>query len=471
MKELYLKNLQSLSNINPKWVEVMGRYQADGIKCMPEITGSGAVTLEVEQNKRTILLHSKYDPEKEAYRFIKGQDIKEGDTVIVYGFGLGYHIRELLKIIGEKGSVYAVEPNVGLFMEVLKYVDLTSFFSDKRLNIILDDDLGNISKQIAGLLNILETVSGCLLIHRSSLELTPDWAEPLKHILLEWQVKKDTLVRFAGQLDENLLHNRELIKSLPGVTRILHMFKNVPAILVGAGPSLDNSIKDLQDMESRCLVIAVGTALRPLLSNGITPDLVIITDPQPIVYRQFEGLQTKAPLVAFPTIHPTVLSNYPGIKIIAYQRGIETTEAMATELGEELIDTGGSVVTTALDIAIRMGCNPVAFVGADFGYALGKTHAAGTMYGDIAVKEAPLLMDILNNQNEIIKAPPNLVIYRKWIERRIEKAGGNINFFNLSPEGAVILGAPFMSWAEFRKKYLRAEQKDAKGYLYKLCSN
>jgi len=470
LKELYLRNLRLLRDANKKWVEIIERYRPEGIKLAPKKTSTGSITIEAVKNGRSFLLHSKYDPEKEACRFIKGQGIKEGDIVVLYGFGLGYHVRELLKYIGEQGEVFVVEPNIGLFTEALKYIDLTPFLSEKRIKLILEDDLSAISKIIAGLLARIQTKNGRLVIHRSSLELTPEWADPLKHILLEWQVKKDTLARFAAQLEENLLHNRELTNQLPGVTRILHKFENIPVVLVGAGPSLDNSIKALQDIKARCLIITVGTALRPLLSYGITPDLVIITDPQPIVIRQIEGLQTKAPLVAFPTVHPTVLSTYPGIKIIAYQRGMETTESMALELGEELIDTGGSVVTAALDMAIRMGCNPVVFLGVDLGYTRGKTHAAGAMYGDLAVKEDPLLTDVPSNQNGFIKAPPNLIIYRKWIERRIEKAGPDIKFFNLSPEGAAIQGAPYISWDELTKRYLRADRKAAKELLYKICS-
>lgn len=440
------------------------------MKVTPLKTKSGAITFQVEKDGRTILLHSKYDPEKEARQFILDKRIKEGDMVAVYGFGLGYHIQELLKYVGKHGQVYVIEPNIGLFREVLKCINPGEFLSDKRLNIIFDNDLSMVSKKIADLLTELRIKNGRMLIHRPSLELTPDYAGPLKQVLLEWQVKQDTMVRFAGQLEENLLQNMELIRHLPGAARLLHRFNNVPALLVAAGPSLDKSIRYIQEINNRCLILTVGTALRPLLNNGITPDLVIITDPQPIVLRQIEGLQNNTPLIAFPTVHPAVLAGYPGLKIIACQQGVDMVEKIAGEIGEELIDTGGSVATAALDIAIRMGCNPILFAGLDLGYVQGKTHAAGTMHKGLVIKEDLHLQEIPNNQNKTIKAPPNLNIYRKWIEGRIEKTGAEKKFFNLSPDGAVIKGAPYLTWDEVIRDLLKAEQKAAKEHLYKICS-
>ena len=41
------------------------------------------------------LIHSSYDPEKEAIRF--AEKLKPGARVCLYGFGLGYHLKTILK--------------------------------------------------------------------------------------------------------------------------------------------------------------------------------------------------------------------------------------------------------------------------------------------------------------------------------------------------------------------------------------
>ncbi|MFZ5639692.1 MAG: motility associated factor glycosyltransferase family protein [Bacillota bacterium] len=469
MKGYYHENFRLLSKVDPNGAEIIKRYGQEEMKVIPIKTKSGAITFQIEKDGRTVFLHSKYDPEKEARQFICSKKIKDGDTVVVYGFGLGYHIKESLNCIGENGRAFVIEPNVGLFKYALKYVNLNIFLSDKRLKIILENNLGAISKKLAGLMEEVQKKNGHLLVHRPSLEITPDYADFLKQLLLEWQVKQDTLIKFAGQLEENLIQNMDLIRRLPGAARILHTINNIPVLLVAAGPSLDKSIEYIRAIQDRCLVFSVGTALKPLLMHGITPDLVIITDPHPIVVKQIEGVSTKAPLIAFPTVHPAVLAEYPGLKLIACQQGVDAIEKMAEETGEELISTGGSVITAALDIAIRMGCNPVLFAGLDLGYVRGKTHAAGTMHEGLVIKDDLHLQEIPNNQKSTIKAPVNFNIFRKWIEDRIRKTGGEVKFFNMSAEGAVIKGAPYMTWDEI-KDFLQADQKPVKELLYKICS-
>jgi len=52
------------------------------------------------------------------------------------------------------------------------------------------------------------------------------------------------------------------------------------------------------------------------------------------------------------------------------------------------VDSGGSVATTILDIAIKMGGNPIILVGQDLAYVDGKNHA---QYGSHASIYSPEL--------------------------------------------------------------------------------
>ena len=51
-------------------------------------------------------------------------------------------------------------------------------------------------------------------------------------------------------------------------------------MIVGAGPSLDDSLAALARSRDRAVVLAADTALRPLLAAGIRPDIVAAVDPQ-----------------------------------------------------------------------------------------------------------------------------------------------------------------------------------------------
>ncbi|MBU1862882.1 MAG: hypothetical protein KKH94_04355, partial [Candidatus Omnitrophica bacterium] len=83
-------------------------------------TKVGGVTIKYKDT----VLHSLYDPEKEAIQFIKAQNIQRGNTVLMYGFGLGYHVQIVMQAVGEEGSVFVLEPNVEILKAAFSLMDL-----------------------------------------------------------------------------------------------------------------------------------------------------------------------------------------------------------------------------------------------------------------------------------------------------------------------------------------------------------
>lgn len=47
-------------------------------------------------------------------------------------------------------------------------------------------------------------------------------------------------------------------------------------IVVAAGPSLNKNINELKKAKGKSLIIAVDTALKPLLRAGIVPDMFLL---------------------------------------------------------------------------------------------------------------------------------------------------------------------------------------------------
>src|SRR5262249_55438366 len=88
----------------------------------------------------------------------------------------------------------------------------------------------------------------------------------------------------------------------------------VPAILVGAGPSLDANIPQLLAVADRALIIAAAPAARPLLHAGITPDLIVAVDPTERNARHLIELPQHADtwLVAEGSLDPCALDEFAG---------------------------------------------------------------------------------------------------------------------------------------------------------------
>lgn len=432
----------------------------------------GAITARVNNGVKDFFLHSAYDPVKEAAKFIANYNLSTGATVIVYGVGLGYHIREILTRIGPAGKLILFQIGRDFFRKVTTITELSDIFNDPRVTAIISDDIGKLARELAFYLGELIKCQGQLIVHRPSLELLPSRAVEIKQALEEWETAKSTQQRFSPLLLENLKLNIDYCRGLPRVEKLFGMFKAIPTILAAGGPSLDNNLENLRLFRERNqgLIIAVGTSLKALSARGVIPHLAIITDPQAIVQGQVIGLGLNTPLIILPTVHPVVFETYPGPKILACQEGMDGINELFADTSI-LVETGGSVATTTLDIAIRMGVNPLIFVGLDLAYPGGKTHASNTMYqhieGDLRMTNQ-YLRSVSNNRGEEVGTTRVLDIYRKWIEERVSRENER-TFYNTSFDGAAIKGTSVMQLAGIINK-LPSLSGDLDAIIRKLIS-
>lgn len=103
-------------------------------------------------------------------------------------------------------------------------------------------------------------------------------------------------------------------------------------------------------------------------------------------------------------------------------------------LGVQTYQTGGSVTTLALDVALRFGADKIILIGVDLAYTDNRSHASGMGY---EIKEGKEYRMVTSTDGRQIKTSRNLDIYRKWIEHRIVEE--NIPILNTG-RGAQIAG-------------------------------
>jgi hypothetical protein len=127
-----------------------------------------------------------------------------------------------------------------------------------------------------------------------------------------------------------------------------------PIMVVGAGPSLDDAKSSIKQYRSSLFVLAANAVFKPLRDAGIQPDAVICIEPRPEAKASFDGLGEEGiPLLFVPGTNPDVVRNWKGPKLVVSQQQ------------EESLPHTGTVVGTALDVAIRLGGNPIILTGVD----------------------------------------------------------------------------------------------------------
>ncbi|WP_373845633.1 6-hydroxymethylpterin diphosphokinase MptE-like protein, partial [Clostridium sp.] len=75
-------------------------------------------------------------------------------------------------------------------------------------------------------------------------------------------------------IENNFTNMKKLIES-PSIECVKDKYKDIPAIIVSAGPSLDKNISELKRAEGKALIIATDAVLTTLKNHGIVPDAVV----------------------------------------------------------------------------------------------------------------------------------------------------------------------------------------------------
>ncbi len=189
--------------------------------------------------------------------------------------------------------------------------------------------------------------------------------------------------KFAPRYLLNTLRNIPTIAASADVSALFNAATGVPAVVVAAGPSLDRNLEALRALAPHVLLIAVDTAARPLLEAGVEPQLVVAVDPSVLNARHLRDLPDtgRTWLVAEGSLDPSAFEWFAGRTFVFSVSDHEPWPWLrAAGLGRGRLRAWGSVLTSACDLALRAGCDPIVFAGADLAYTGGQPYCRGTVY-------------------------------------------------------------------------------------------
>ena len=163
-------------------------------------------------------------------------------------------------------------------------------------------------------------------------------------------------------------------------------FRNVPAIICGAGPSLAKEVAYIKQLEQQALIIAGGSAITALSQRGAPFHLAVAIDPNFEEYKRFLASSAfEVPLVYVNRVHPQIFATCNGLPVYVHTLVGGSAEMwMEKKLGIDLLPFSStfdieamSVTTTAIELAYAMGCNPIILAGVDLAFTDRKSYAPG----------------------------------------------------------------------------------------------
>jgi hypothetical protein len=390
-------------------------------------------TVKVIIGTDSYYLHSKYNPIREAYKWVSGIEAKKKNQskLVIVGMGAGHHIRALLKEV-DASKIVVFDFNDNYTNWVLKSGLINDLKLDQRVTYY------SINNK-KGLEEFVSALNENVIIYQPSLKLFSSEYKKIKDQLENYLIQERTIVDQRDLFHENYKLNIKLKD--PGITKYRKPEKTT-MILVSAGPSLTKQLPLLKkaSLSERYIIGAVGTAFKPLMNNRIVPNFVMISDPKEAIVDQFHQCETaNSTLFYLSTANNRAVSSFKGPRYIVWQDGFYCAEEEAIKRQEPLINTGGSVATSLLDVMVFLGAKKIALIGQDLAFSNGKSHAEGT-HAIRKIRPSAFLREIPNYyQNGIVYTSRNLSIYLDWFAQYV--VGKNhIEFWNCTEGGAYIDG-------------------------------
>lgn len=292
---------------------------------------------------------------------------------------------------------------------------------------------------------------------------------------LRLQILRKTALSHALHLDrvhgyqpfQNFLKNSKQLATSFYANALKGAFKNIPAVICGAGPSLE--ISTLRGLENKALLIAGGSTLAALSSKGILPHFGMAVDPNLEEYRRLKNsFAFEVPLLYSTRVVPSTFQtcNGPfgymrtGIGGVAELWLEEELGLLEPLIGENLSPESLSVTTICVAWAQFLGCNPILLNGIDLAYTNNQRYASGVTEAEMGFEPTSHALDqILKRKDR--KGNPVFTAVR-WVMESASlsafaKSHPKVRIINTTDGGLGFKGIEYVPLAEATRDFKSLE--------------
>ena len=328
------------------------------------------------------------------------------DFFAMIGCGLGYQIEELFKLKDIK-IFFLYEPSPDVFLAALHCIDFKPLIDKcKSLGGSFTISVGGNEYNFVNKFNELLKTNGFYLVSRMFVYRHYHSDENFN----AFKLMHDIVHRFSagwGFFEDEIISLVHTIENSKNQFPILkddkkrkNSLKNIPVIIVGNGPSLDNDIELLKSRQNKVLVISCGTALKSLLNNGIKPHLQIEMERTALLDEHYElftqeeqNIIKQIPIISLNTVYSGLLKRfshaYTMLKI--NDAGTDLVRFLEPENVFQIVKFCNPTVSNAGLMAMyHLGFENIYLLGVDLGFVDDEHHhSKSSMYykGDWQGKE------------------------------------------------------------------------------------
>ena len=370
------------------------------------------------------------------------------DIIITFGIGLGYLLDETFNAYPSKIFVY--EPDIEILHFVLNNVDISEHLASGR--VYITDNINDLMKKLSSVyitkdkLEIVYLKNYAVVKNKELLELTQKVYETCKSKIVDI----NTITRLSKIWLMNSLKNISTINS-SNVCKLSDLegrFIGQTALIIGAGPSLNENIEKIKANRDKFVIFAVNKVLRVLEANGIIPDFAVCLDVGGIdaTLSGLEDFCSKVNCISDLKSDSVILKKGFKKHFVTFTENDFVIKKLAKYnpfmKGYEF---GGSATTMALVSAIKLGFSKIVFSGLDLAFKDNVIYSTGEVINKTSDNQISIdngnkkLVKIKSVTGDMVDTREDYAVFVQHLETLVRESGMS-EIYNTTSFGAYIKG-------------------------------
>lgn len=454
----YVENVKKLLECIPNWAEEINGLKK--IEYTDEIYENNKILYRKEANTEFQLTSRNVDAEIELYT--SEIDWKKEHLVLVLGLG---NIELIKRLVKADFEVLVYEPRKEVVRYFMDHQDLTEICVPSKFVLWWGEDLPEQCENRVWELVYMNWNKNAYTIQ---VIMNPGYAMYTKHMhKLVSAITKcfyKSFVNLGNELLDvfmGLRCNYENFEAALGGNSILEVgdaYKDKPAIIVAAGPSLEKNIHHLKKAQGKALILSCDASMDACKKQGVKPDAVVSIERAWETYRfYYEGKEFDEELVFIgpSLVYPSIFKECKGKKIVVSktEEGIDGWWKRFFPKMEHY-PTGMSCATLAAATAEQLGCKPIILIGQDLAFTDNKIHSDSTHSKYEGANQIPKkrLFEVEDVYGNKIYTDEIYNLFRYYYETRIA-SDPDLQIIDATEGGAKIEGSEIMTFEDAIAQY------------------
>lgn len=296
--------------------------------------------------------------------------MERNDIIITFGIGLCYMLDEVFNTYPSKIFVY--EPDIKVLHFVLNNVDISEHLASGR--VFITDNIDELMNKLSEIYITKDKVE-IVYLKNYAVVKSPELMSLTQRVYETCRSKivdVNTIKKYSKKWLMNTLRNIDLINnsSVYKLSDLNGKFSGQTALILAAGPSLNENIEKIKASREKYVIFAVNKVLRVLEANNIIPDFVVCLDASNInvTLAGLDDFCSKTNCIMDIKSDSVLLTkNFKRI-FVSFSGNDMVVKKLAEYNNLKMHECGGTATSLAFVTAIKMGFSKIIFAGLDMAF-------------------------------------------------------------------------------------------------------